>query len=207
MKKSLLILTVFVSFLLVQCRALTPISSYKTINELEAEKKNLQANLTETNAGIATLDTAIAHHTKTKQAMHNVLSEAKAQKKQPDVSRLVALATATGYRSDQFAKSPKMIRDLLDQYESRVDNYAQALTSSPALKGVFGPNYGHYFQEIARSYEFIQVLEKEKAKLITNKTEIEARIKEIDKEIAETKARWKSKREEEDGNGNGNGSY
>ncbi|GAF78238.1 unnamed protein product, partial [marine sediment metagenome] len=57
MKKSLLILTVFVSFLLVQCRALTPIASYKTTYELEAEKKNLQANLTEINAGIATLDT------------------------------------------------------------------------------------------------------------------------------------------------------
>ena len=203
MKKSLLILAVFVSFLLVQCRALTPISSYKTINDLEAEKKALQTSLEGTNAGIATLDTAIAHHMKTKQAMHNVLSEAKAQKKQPDVSRLVALATATGYRSKQFQKSPKMVRDLLDQYETRVDNYAQALTSSPALKGVFGPNYGHYFQEIARSYEFIQVLEKEKAKLITNKAEIEARIKEIDKEIAEKKARWKSKPEEEEGNGNG----
>jgi len=205
MKKSLLMVAISVSILLVQCRALTPISSYKTTYELEAEKKSLQADLEEINAGIATLDAAIAHHTKTKQAMHNALAEAKAQGKQPDVSRLVALATATGYRSEQYDKSPKMIRDLLDQYETRLDNYVQGLTTAPALKTIYGPNYGHYMQEIARSYEFIQLLEKEKAKLITNKAEAEARIAEIDKELAETRARWKAKQEK--GSGNGNGGY
>jgi len=118
MKRSLLMLSVFVSFLFVQCKVLTPIYSYQTINDLEAEKKALQTSLEETNAGIATLDAAIAHHTKTKKAMHDILEEAKAKKEQPDPKRMKAIATATGYRSEDYYKAPKIIRDQLEKFET-----------------------------------------------------------------------------------------
>ena len=205
MKKSLLILAVFVSFLFVQCKVLTPIHSYKTINDLEAEKKALQTSLEETNAGIATLDTAIAHHTKTKQAMHDILEEAKAKKTQPDPKRMKAMATATGYRSKDYYKAPKIIRDLLDKFETDLQKSigdSGTLATMAVTPGI-GLYKGWYIQEISRTHQFLESLEKEKAKLIKNKAKIEARIAEIDKQIAETKARWKSKGEKEDGNGNG----
>ena len=210
MKKTLLISTVFMSILLIQCKTLTPVYFYKTTGELEAKKKNLQATLEETNAGIATLEAAIAHHTKTKQAMLNALKEAKAQGKQPDVKKLKALATATGHRSEHFQKAPKLVKGLIDEYETRLANWVQGLTTAPALAGLYGPNYGHYIQEIARTYEFIQLMEKEKSKLLSKKAEVEAEIKEVTAQIEEREKKWKSgvkKASGDNGNGGGNGGY
>jgi chaperonin cofactor prefoldin len=193
MKKSVLITAIFVSFLVVQCKALTPIYLQKTINDLEAEKANLQKNLEPINAAISTLDAAIAHHTQTRKAMWDVLMAAKGGK-QPDITRLKELATATGHRSKAYYKAPKSIQELIDKFETDLKNSVQdagGLAAMSAMPGI-GIHKGTYITEITRTDEFLKDLEEEKAKFVAQKEEIEARIKEIDSTMAERRSRWQA---------------
>ena len=193
MKKSFLIMAVFVSFLVVQCKTLTPIYLQKTINDLEADKARLQKDLVPINNAIATLDAAIAHHTKTRKAMWDVLMASRGGK-QPDTTRLKELATATGHRSKAYYKSPKRIRELIEKFETDLKKSLQGtsglgiMTLTPGI----GFHKGTYITEITRTDQFLKDLEEEKAKFVAQKEAIEAQIKEIDATIEKRKSRWQT---------------
>jgi chaperonin cofactor prefoldin len=193
MKKSVLIMAVFVSFLVVQCKTLTPIYWQKTMNDLEADKARLQKDLEPINATIATLDAAIAHHTKTRKAMWDVLMAAKGGK-QPDTTRLKELATATGHRSKAYHKAPKRIRELIEKFETDLKKSLQGTSGQFIMTFTPGIGYhkGTYITEITRTDQFLKDLEEEKVKFVAQKEQLEAQIRDIDATIAKTKSQWQT---------------
>lgn len=141
----------------------------------------------------------IAKHEKVAQGLRAEKALAYKENRKPDPSTWEALATAGGYRSEAYHKSPPEIKKIIDEFESvNAQNVVQG-----TLLGLSGGNpWARFNIEITRSDTMVRILKKEVARLKKERAKVQAELDEFDR--ARKKRRQSSEKEEE---GNGNGGY